>query len=468
MAKINKQENKAGVAFNWITFALKLLALFTIIVLIVSYTDRKGYFMSDQSNNHTKRKWEAFYKFTKTKKIDVLVVGNSHVFTGIDPFVLSVATGSNCFLLGNSGTGIADAYFSLGEALQKIKPKVVVVETWIIGESSKSEGMAEIQSFEAHRDKLYKLRMMPELFNSDNWVKIWSPTIRNHSFLLTNTAQIEYNIKNPAPPRQNKLELGRFARFETGLEDSTLMKYKTLGAPIDGQEYNISAHSKKYVNKIIELCKSKNVPVLFVTVPMYHAHIAHYETWKARLNEELQKYPSAQWLNLQSPYDIVRYTPDAFENTYDANQHLSNTGMVITGYKLAEYLSNNYSLPDRSKDPQWIADFETQPHFIFNQDATPNMSDYTSIVKNKNMGAEKVKDLLVQKNKNYNRIIIKIEKPTTLGESITAVFQVQYQNQQFPAAIRMSSFKEVFPPHCNVYVADVKTDMQILDVAGIQ
>ncbi|GHT01737.1 hypothetical protein AGMMS49525_03340 [Bacteroidia bacterium] len=344
-------------SFSWVKFALKLLLLFTSVLLIVLYLDKKGYFMSDQSNNHTKRKWDAFYSFTKTRNIDVLIVGNSHVFTGIDPFVLSVLTNTNTFMLGNSGAGIADAYFSLGEVLQKIKPKLVVVETYAIGGSDKMEGMAEIQSFEAHRDVAYKLRVMPEFFKSDNWVKLWSPTIRNHSFLFKNPEQIAFNKKHPIKPAPEEFYLGRFARFGTGLDESTLMKYETLGAPVDGRKYVLSEHSKKYVKKIVELCQSKDVPVLFLTVPMYYKHIAHYEVWKAGLNEELQKYPATKWLDLQSPYDAKIYTPEAFENTYDANQHLSNYGMMITAYKIAEYLNRQYSLPDRSQQQVWLTDF---------------------------------------------------------------------------------------------------------------
>ncbi|GHS85731.1 hypothetical protein FACS1894201_05800 [Bacteroidia bacterium] len=455
--------------FSWRVFAFKTLFMFAIVVVTVAFTDYKGYFTSDQSNNHTRRKWNGFYKFTKNKQIDVLVVGNSHVFTGIDPFVLSVATSSNCFLLGNAGAGIADAYFTLGEALQKLKPKVVVVETFSIGNSSKGDGiMSGIQSFEAHNNTLYKLRMMPELFYSDDWIRAWSTTIRNHSFLLTNKAQIEYNVKNPTPPTSNRLELGRFARWDNGLDDSTLHKYKTLGAAIDGTQYVQSEHSKKYVRKIVELCESKGVPVLFFTVPMYSEHIAHYDVWKATLQNELQQYSHTQWYDLQASYDSERYTKDAFENTHEANQHLTNSGMIITAYKLADYLCRNYSLPNRSEEPLWLADFKDQPHFVFNQDLLNGTAGYTSIVKNKQVGKFLVKELLVQESNDYNRVIIKVADTEELTALITPVFQIQFQNQIISTPIQMYSPNDVFPPHHKVYITNLRRDMKILGVNDIQ
>jgi hypothetical protein len=454
--------------FGWGVFAFKILFLFAAVVVTVAFTDYKGYFTSDQSNNHTRRKWESFYKFTKNKQIDVLVVGNSHVFTGIDPFVLSVATSSNCFLLGNAGAQIADAYFTLGEALQKVKPKVAIVETYSISNTSKGGGMAGIQSFEAHKNTLYKLRMMPELFYSDDWIRAWSPTIRNHSFLLTNTAQIAYNVKNPTPPASKKLELGRFARFDNGLDDSTLHKYRTLGAAIDGRQYVLSEHSKKYVRKIVELCESKGVPVLFLTVPMYREHIAHYDAWKAVLQNEFRQYSHTQWCDLQASYDSIRYTKDAFENTYDANQHLTNSGMIITAYKLADYLCRNYSLPNRSEEPLWLADFKDQPHFVFNQDLAGGTAGYASIVKNKQAGKFLVKELLVQEGNDYNRAIIKVADTEELAASITPVFQIQFQNQIISTPVRMYGFNDVFPPHHKVYVADFRKDVKVLGVSFIQ
>jgi len=112
--------------------------------------------------------------------------------------------------------------------------------------------------------------------------------------------------------------------------------------------------------------------VLFITVPMYYKHIHNYDSWEIRLKEELQKYPNHKWLNLQAPYDTVIYTPDKFEDTYTENQHLSNSGMIVTAYKLSEFIENNYPnlLPDRSKETAWINDFKTTDYFAYNQNIT--------------------------------------------------------------------------------------------------
>lgn len=459
--------------FSWTKFCGKILLLFLSVAAVVVYTDSKGCFKADQANNHVDRKWKSYYRFTKNRNVDVLLCGNSHVVTGIDPFILSVATGSNCFILGTPGVDICDTYFTLGEALKYTQPQLVVIETYAIGgkDNEKDRGsMYQIMSFEAHKDILYKLRMMPRLFQSDSWVKAWSPSIRNHSFLLTNGAQIEWNVKNRrAKAAPYKLDLGRFARFEEGLQADVLARYDSIGAPVDGSAYQITKRNRAYLKKIMNLCEKKQIPVLFLTIPMYHKHVSHYEHWKSVLDEELQKYPAAQRIDWQMPYDSICFTPEAFENTYEANQHLSNHGMSVTAYKLAGFLMDNnlYNLPDRSKEPVWLADFKDQPHFVFNQDLPSGTPGYYSVVKNRQINGLTIKEALVETHSEYNRIILKMENRPDLPPAVTILLKLQHQGQTMVAPIRADGLGALFPPRHKIYLTAVNPDVKVLDIESV-
>ena len=41
-----------------------------------------------------------------------IMVGNSHLLTGFNPYEFTKRSGLNCFLLGASGVGVADLYFT--------------------------------------------------------------------------------------------------------------------------------------------------------------------------------------------------------------------------------------------------------------------------------------------------------------------------------------------------------------------
>lgn len=470
--QIIKKPEIAKPSFSWRKFSNKSLALFAIAVLVVIFTDKKGYFIADQSNNHIRRKWASFYNYTKTKDVDVIIFGNSHVITGIDPFVLSDATSSTCFMLGNSGTGIIDAWFQLGEALKHVQPKLVVLETYCISSDEKPEGNAipYLQSFDAQKNMLYKLQCMPQLFDSDRWVEAWSPSIRNHSFLLTDMERIKYNIEHPEEPKSTRLDLGRFARFGSGLQDHTLVKYDSIGAPVKGEEYKISDFTREYLQKIMKTCEEKNIPVLFVTVPMYYKHVSNYKVWKETLSEELKKYPKSKWLDLQMPYDTAIYTPDMFEDTYESNQHLSNLGMMVTAYKLAGFIYRNYPnlLPDRSKDIRWLNDFWNTEHFVYNQNIVDGMKGFTSIIKDKQIGKFYVRELVLQENRESNRLILKIDKRDDLSNILTVHYNVAMQSNNVILPMQMYSIKEIFPPKHHVYFTDIPKGVRIKEIQSIE
>ena len=51
------------------TLLVKAAIFLVVVVAVVKFTDFKGYFNPDYTNDHTRRKWNAFYQFTKDKMI---------------------------------------------------------------------------------------------------------------------------------------------------------------------------------------------------------------------------------------------------------------------------------------------------------------------------------------------------------------------------------------------------------------
>ena len=91
---------------------------------------------------------------------------------------------------------------------------------------------------------------------------------------------------------------------------------------------------------------------------MYPEHVKNYPVWQERLGAHLECL-SPYWLDLQAAQvtdSTLRslYTTAAFQDTYGANQHLTNYGMAVTGSVFAEYLTHIMpDIPDRKNDPQW-------------------------------------------------------------------------------------------------------------------
>lgn len=327
-------------------FVLEMLAVVLVAGALVALLDARRVFAQEEGNNHTGKRWYYLYKYGKQKRsaIDVLVLGNSHAYTGLLPEVLSQQLGRRCFILASQGNRITDSYYMLEEALTVCKPRLLVIETYTIRDyrQRKMTGVdlsCQFQSFENRRNVWLKLKSTAALFSVDNAPYAWSQTLRNHSYLFDNPALVSYNWKHPEPPvYKDKEYLGRFVRFTSGLEEPTLERYRRDGPPEDGAAMTVGEDAAQSLQKILALCKKKGIRVMFLTIPMYHEHIAHPEALHANLAPGIGKYP---WLDLQAPVYNDFFTPDCFENTYNANQHQTSAGAYKTSLLLARFIQTN-------------------------------------------------------------------------------------------------------------------------------
>lgn len=394
---------------------IKFLIVGLICLMVIMFLDFKGYFNADDRNNHTLKKWNTFYEFTENNDVDIILLGNSHLYTGINPKNLSTALGVNAFILASPGTNISDSYYSLKEALTKCNPKIVVVETFCINEAENCKlsngGLTDaFKSFSARKNRLIKLESTPFLFSVYNYIYAWSVSIRNHEYIFTNQKQIKANLETKKKEKK-ELYLGRFVTATVGLQDSIIKKYETDGSPADGSKYMYSKQAAHYTQKIVELCNSKNIDVIFLTLPMYERHIRDYTSWKNTLNEIIEPLNS-EWLDMQKDYNNYSFDILSFENTYNLNQHMTYLGSLIATYGLASYLKTNFNsvLPNRFEDKTWITNFYGQEGYFENR---PMMSDFNNYIKIKidpSFPNSFIKECILQKQKNKtNKIFLKID-----------------------------------------------------------
>ena len=472
--KYNQPTTKpvASKKFPWVKFALKLLLLFLAVFTVVLITDKKEYFVGDQSNNHSDRKWRAFYKFAgrKSKNVDILVFGNSHASAGVEPYILSENTGSYCFILNTPGAGSVDLYYNLVEALKYCKPKLVIVETsCLIGDGIGAE-WACIQSIESKKGFLNRLSLIPHYLSSDDWVKAVSPTIRNHSFLLKDTARIAFNVKNVGkdknPPRSN-FELGRFSHGNTGMTDSTYALYQQNPGPLKCSDCYIADKTYKYVHKLYDLCEENDIGLMFITVPMHPLAYEDYDFSKKVNQDFINEFPKAKWLDLQQNCDTTIYTRAAFNNEYGGWQHNTYTGMVLNTYQLCDFISKNYAdkLPDRSSEKGWIEDFSKDDNFIYNQPVSENMKDCHVLAKDIDVSGLHVRECFIKEGKNNNTMVLKVDNPKDLPNKMGVVVRLKGNNQL--VRVDLTTTPTINPPQYKVYLMYLIKEVQIDGLVAI-
>lgn len=442
-------------------FVLRFLLFSAIVGAVVYYTDAKGYFNPDYTNDHTRRKWNAYYEFTKRNPVDVVMVGNSHLYTGVSPEHLSNALGATCFILASPGTTMTDTYYSLKEAIKVRKPRMAVVETFTLNDydshNLKPGTLSEqFKSFSARKDLIEKLSSTPVLFASDHYAAAWSNTIRNHSFIFTDTAQIRRNIalsRIKQRPEQG-LYLGRYIRFTSGIEDSTLLKYENPGF----KAYEYSKHmpgeeALKFLKKTIRLCEENDIQLVLLTLPMYHRHVHDYAQFKKVVQEVAGS--GVSWLDMQLPYDTAAFTAACFENTVSENQHMTYHGSLVAAYKLADYIHKMHpgTVPSRAGDIAWKQLFYGSDGYFENHSPENDGVSKVLLSNSELAGGVGVKELILVPQQGAKRLMMKIN-PRLALQSVTVELEMQSGADKVRVPVVLQSSGPVDPAGHQLLMSD--------------
>lgn len=430
----------------------KIFAFLAAMLGFILLSDTIGLFESDDPNFHAKTNWEEFYQFTKNNEVDILLVGNSHLYTGINPQNLSCALGATSFIVAAPGTYVADSYYCLEEALTRTSPKVVVVETYGMDDFdphtfTKSSLSDQIKSFDSRQNRWLKLKSTPALFSWDNYLYAWSTTIRNHDFLWSNPGLIGKNIAGLFASKQGSQpftpRFGRFVRFQDGLDEGTLANYAIHGAPVKGQDYQYSKTAVAYVKKMKALSDKHGFKLVFLTLPMYEQHIEDYPTMRARMGQ-LINLISNDWLDLQQYYGAYGFNSACFENTYDANQHLTYLGSLKATYALAAYLDKlSLQLPNRTTDPQWNAYLKDETGYLENLPFMPTKTGDMLLARDTTISGVPVKEAFIHSNDGSREVLFKFDKTTLSADQarLRLVASLGMTNQGKPSVLDLPMYQ---------------------------
>lgn len=333
------------------------------------------------TESYTHARWNSFYEITEKDSVDILIMGNSRSYNGINPKQLSCATSSISFTLGSPGTTLLDTYFSFKETLKRNTPKLLIIETYCINGfdfSQKGPISYMMKSFNAKKDLVSKLQSTPHLFKINDWPSAWMNSIRNHNYLLDEDQDLSKNIKNAKSIKENTIKgkdgkyagkytlyLGKF-NGNNGLKKEVLDRYKKEGPLANDSLRRISEIHLEYLEKLYSLCKENNVELMFLTIPVFNQSIKNHHFFIDKFNKIISPFNS-EWLDLQADYDTSYFLPKHFDNVYKAAHHTTADGSYACTKKLVEFINLKYPKLkfSRNNEQEWINKFYgTTEYFV--------------------------------------------------------------------------------------------------------
>lgn len=334
------------------------------------------------------RQYDGFYMQDKNL-IDVLFVGSSHVYSDIDPAYIYDEEGILSYDLATGGASIWSMYYSILEALNYQKPKVIVLEIFgcIRGDYNLSSREIVDATFKI-RNPIIKFNALKSLYNDRmDFVNLGLAFPWYHT-LYKDVNKYDYSAY------ENSVDLGG-NNIVYLYDNNNLKSYKgttTLRTinPIDKNINNnisdtkeIGKKVKVYLDKIIKLAKENDIEICFLLSPFPNISVDQ-QMQVNYIIEEICDKNDYLFLNTNANFSSIPI--DMSRDFGDNSDHLNYIGMEKYSRWLARELKNNFDLENKKGTKEaksWDENLIWQSHIkdISNLKYINNFDEYIQNIK---------------------------------------------------------------------------------------
>ena len=282
--------------------------------------------------------------YPASKYSDVLFVGSSTVFSGIDPKVLWDEAGISSYDRANASQTMWISYYMIEDAFRWHVPEMVCLDmTFIKYDDDFIEEPSTRKSLDGMRLTPSKIDCALASMGEDEKLADYIvPLFRFHSRWKEFTwDDIRYAWYNK-PVTVNGYICDK--DVEPCEEDELVYS---------GSDKKISPKNNEYLRRAIELCQSRGVKIMLFKTP------AHSDNWSDGLDaqiDEIAKEYGIDYINFDMLNDDIGL--DYRTDTPDAGSHLNDKGAAKFSKYLAGMLRDDHSITDRREDGRYARFWE--------------------------------------------------------------------------------------------------------------
>lgn len=331
-----------------IQFIFKCILLVITACLLMTYFSivlrPKYYEAPDDMTNKT----EGFYALEK-KSLDVLFLGSSHSYYAFNPAILWKKTGAYSYVFAGECQPFSQTYYYLKQAIKTQTPQVIVLDVFGLLESSKAcqtDGIYKKNS-EGLRNEIYRAQSLKEI--SDKSLKLdylldlrlyhsrWNEmTLNDFKFPFEKHFNPFFGWTMGYPESDKKIERDTYYQTETVKPD----------------EINL-----QYLDKIIDLCRKKHLPLLLVKTPFY---VTQQEYNMLQYIKQYTQSKGIQFIDFNDLYEEMNFHFDQDGDIW----HTNIRGSTKLMNKLIEVLKRDYHLS--TSKPKKIESYEAALDQLYN------------------------------------------------------------------------------------------------------
>jgi hypothetical protein len=312
----------------------RIVAFFTALIMIMNFLSLV--FFPKDANGYSGE----FYNITQSFRaeepntIDVFAIGNSDAYRAISPLTIWSDSGIPASVSGKGMQSTADAYKLLKDLYKKQNPKVVIIETDMV-----YSFWSDLRKHKKGKKKVDDVMAIVSTFFVNfedaavSGLGYYFPIIKNHS----RWQQLTLNdVKNSRSSYRSE--------YKGFIADSTIVPYNGNFDYMQSS-FNLSEEltnsERDNLDKMVNLCRKNGSIVILAEMPSE-------QSWNISKHNVIQKYADEN--NLTFIDFNIEGTLPTFDWTTDSNDggdHMNIRGATKISKYLADYLKQNYSLPDR-------------------------------------------------------------------------------------------------------------------------
>lgn len=325
------------------------IALGTLIFIIIFFMleNISGECLAPISRhrNYPELLWEEYYQVEEN--IDLLLLGSSHAYRGLNPYIFQEQLGVNTFNMGSSSQNPIDSYYILHEVFQSHSPEVVVYEVyWMIMEGEDFDFTSATYNYDYMALSWTKFKYMVSAFSYDQWLKANLLSVRYHDN-WSDADTIKYNLKNKyinkllgvpileASLTNDEHYIGKgFVESQRIVSSEKLMKNNLFN---DYAGMKLNDKKLEYFRAIINLCKKTDTTLILVTAPLPQGSIDKVPDY-ASIHGFFDDWAREEGL-YYFDYNVISPGYLSFKDFhFKDDHHLNTTGSEVLSEHLARLL----------------------------------------------------------------------------------------------------------------------------------
>ena len=276
---------------------------------------------------------------------DVIIFGDCEAYTSFSPIAMYEKEGITSYVRGNSRQLIGQSYYLLLETLKYEIPKVVVLSVGSIQYNKQEREEYNRLILDDMKWSKEKIEMIKySMMDNESILSYIFPLLRYHNRItsLTND-DIKYLFKKEVVSHNGFL-------INTETKPYTSLPSKKL-SDIE----HISEENKEYLQKIINLCKEKNITLILSKSPTLYPH------WYGEYDNtifEIARNNNVDYYNFIN--EIEEIGLDYNNDTYDGGTHLNLKGATKFSNYFANLLKMRYNLIDHKNEKEISEDYNSK------------------------------------------------------------------------------------------------------------